>query len=479
MKNDITKGIKILSFFFGLCFLGIIVYLTYFNIFVAPGIENRPENPRVALAEREVVRGSIVDRNEVPIVWSEGNEENQKRKYKSPEAYAHITGYNSRIYNKTGIEKAYNDALIGRTVGYDVIGAFFRTLKEEVGEDEKRGMNVKLTIDSKAQEAAYKAFGNDKGAAVAIDPSTGEVIALVSAPAYNPENIDANYSKYLSDNKGNPFVNRALQGYYPPGSVFKMVTSASALDNIPDITTKKFNCNGRLKIGNYVLTDDSNARHGNIDLERGFRVSCNYTFGSVGLLLGYNRLKETAENFMFNRAITPADGDEYLNIRAGSFKIQDANDKAYLAQNAIGQNGVTTNPMHMALVTAAIANEGVMMKPYIVEKVEDRYGIAISTSRPEILSHCCSDNSANKVKKYMVETVKSGTAGRMRISGITVGAKTGSAENTLGEETHSWLTAFAPYDNPKIAVAVIVENAGIGGGRAADIAKKTIEAYLK
>lgn len=480
MKNNnikSVKSIKKLTVFFSVCLLSIVAYLTYFTLYQAAEVEDNSANPRVAIAESEVLRGSILDRNGNVIAYSEGTPDNQKRIYTNGKAFSPVTGYMSKIYGKTGIERAYNEILIGKTSSYDIFATFFRTLKEELNENDKLGANVELTIDNDTQLAAYNAMKNYTGAVAAINPSTGEVLAMVSTPTYDPGSIDENFEQYSSDEKGAPLVNRATAGYYPPGSVFKIVTSAAALESIGDIDEQQFVCDGGLKIGDYVLWDYGHTSHGKVDIKKGFSVSCNYTFGSIGMELGFDRLNSYAEKFMFNKKISSADDVDVLNIRSGSFTISDRSSNSLVAQNAIGQNGVTTNPMHMAMITGAIANGGVMMEPYIVKGITDRYGVEMMSGSSRVISRAISPETAAKISDYMVYTVESGTGKSAQISGITIGGKTGSAENSQGDVTHSWFVAFAPAENPQIAVAVVAENAG-GGSVAGKVARAVIKAYL-
>ena len=480
MRNEnvkSVKSIKRLTVFFSVCLLSIVGYLTYFTLYKAAQVENNSTNPRISIAESEVLRGSILDRDGNAIAYSEGTPESQKRLYTNGKAFAFITGYMSKTYGKTGIENAYNEALIGNTSSYDIFATFFRTLKEDLNEKDKLGANVVVTIDGDAQIAAYNAMKDYKGAVAAINPSTGEVLALVSTPTYEPGSIDDSFSKYSSDEENAPLVNRATSGYYPPGSVFKLVTASAALEGIGDIEQQQFVCDGGLKIGDYVLWDYGHTSHGKVDLKKGFGVSCNYTFGKIGTELGFSRLNSYAEKFMFNKTINSADDIDVLKIRSGSFTTSDRTSDALIAQNAIGQNGVTTNPMHMAMITGAIANGGVMMEPYIIKGITDRYGVELMTGSSEILSRPISAETADKVSNYMVYTVESGTGKAVQISGVTIGGKTGSAENSQGDVTHSWFVAFAPAENPEIAVAVVAENAGTGS-KAAKVARAVIKAYL-
>lgn len=478
MNNNLAKNIKVLVIFFTICFLSIIVYISYFNIFVGDKIINDPSNRRIKAIENEILRGSILDRNGNIIVYSKRDfHGNQKRVYNDGEKFAHIVGYDSYIYGKTGVEEGYNNYLQGKTNGYDILGSIFKTIKATINNDEKRGNNIYLTIDSDLQEKAFKLLGNNKGAVVALNPTTGEVLALVSKPTFDPQTIDDNFKTYNTDNIGTPFINRATRGFYPPGSTFKIITVSSALENIEGITNEIFNCKHTLKIGTYKLSDDEKTPHGKINLEKAFAVSCNYTFGSIGMELGYDTLQKTAENFMFNQNIKSNDESDVLKIRSGSIGIDNGKSKAGTAQDAIGQNMVAANPMVMALVASAIANNGVMMKPYVVKEIKDSYGMKVEEKTPAILTQALSGDIAKIVKEYMIDVVKSGTGKNARIKGITVAGKTGTAQND--KKAHSWFTAFAPADNPQITVAVIVENGGHGSQKAALIAKGLIKEYLK
>jgi penicillin-binding protein A len=480
LNNDnLTRNIKKLVIFFSICFFSMIVYLTYFSFYVAGKIVNDPINKRIRIAEGKVLRGSILDRNGDAIAYSKRTgQDTQKRYYEDGEAFAHAVGYNSYIYGKTGIERAYNDALQGKTFEFDILGSIFKNLKENLAGDEKKGNNVYLTLDKDSQVKAYAMLGNDKGAVVALNPKTGEVLTMVSKPAFNPGTIDKNFKVYNTDEKGTPLFNRAAQGSYPPGSVFKIVTAVAAIENIPGVTKSTIDCIGKLKIGNYVLSDYGGKSHGKIDLAKAFEKSCNYTFGQLGIKLGFDAMEQTAEKFMFNKEI-PDDELNSLGISEGKISIEEEKEKSYLAQDAIGQHMVSANPMQMALVASAIANDGVMMKPYIVKEVTDRYDVPLSQTKSKILAESIDKSTADIIEDYMIRVVKAGTGTNAKISGITVAGKTGSAEDEKKNATHSWFVAFAPAEDPEIAVAVIVENGGVGGKRAAEVAREVMKAYLK
>ena len=476
---NLEKNIKKLVIVFSLLLFSIIGYLSYFYLYDADKVINDSSNRRIAIYNNEILRGSILDRNGKAIA-SSTREKNgdQTRVYANGPAFAHITGYNSSKYDKTGIELAYNDILQGKNFLYNVFGGMTKSVIDDIQGKEKRGNDVYTTIDYDSQMAAYNGLGSDLGAVAAINPKTGEIIAMASTPSYDPQAIDTNFSK-LSKDSSAPFVNRAAAGYYPPGSTFKIVTLSSALENHTVDMNDTFNCNGALKINDYTLKCEGNIAHGHVNVKTAFKLSCNITFGTIGMKLGFNNLKNTAEKFMFNKSIATGDMYDSVNIKSGKVTISNEKNRALTAQDSIGQNGVTANPMQMALVASAVANNGTIMKPYLIKQIKNRYGTAIDEGKSEKLSDAISQDTASQVKDCMIETVKSGTGMSARINGITVAGKTGSAEDKKDKETDSWFVAFAPAENPEIAVAVIVENAGAGGGRAASIAKDVIRTYLK
>jgi penicillin-binding protein A len=484
-NKNLVKNIKVLLIFFSLCFFSIIIYLTYFDLFLSEKLSQNSANQRTRLEENKVLRGSIMDKNGTVLVYSEAvNGKEQKRIYKFGELFAHVTGYNSYRYGKRGVEQAYNDVLTGKTTSsYNLVGNFFKGLKEMINKDEKRGNDVYLTLDKELQEVAFNALGNNRGAVAAVNVKTGEILALVSKPSFNPQyfvdDLQEKLSAYNKEDAGAPQVNRAVNGVYPPGSTFKLVTTASALENIKDVGKKSYNCSGALSIYDYVLKDHGGSSHGNINLETAFKVSCNITFGQIGMALGYDNLKNTAEKFMFNKNISFNDDFSIFDLKEGEIQLKDKRNNALLAQNAIGQNQVTSNPLHMALVTAAIANDGVMMSPYLVKEIKDRYNVTLYAAKPEKLTEAVSVENSQKIKQYMEETVKTGTGKNARITGVKVGGKTGTAEVSENQEPHSWFVAYGGIESPEIAVAVIVENGGTGGGKAAPIAREIIKTYLK
>lgn len=479
-NNNLVKNIRNLLVFFILCFAAIIVYLTYFDMRIAENISDDPTNKRIRAEENMCLRGAIYDRNGDQIAYSQRTPDGkQKRFYKYGEEFAHITGYNSVVYGKSGIESAYNQELQGKGVSMDFLGSLFRSIRSGMNSEEKKGNNLILTVDSNVQKAAYDAMGDDKGGIAVMNPKTGEMLALVSKPSFDPGNIDNDFKELSTNDKDTPLLNRSTKGYYPPGSTFKIITASSALQNIPDVEEQTFNCKGKLSFGKYSLSDFNGEVHGRIKIDKAFKESCNFTFGTLGMQLGYTNLKNTAEGYMFNKNIETNDDHDSLHIKAGTISIADPKSRASLAQDAIGQNMVAANPMDMLLAASAVANNGNMMKPYIVKQIKDSYGNVIEEKKPQVLTNAITPEIANKLKGYMISVVKGGTGTKAKIKGITVAGKTGTAQDAAMGETHSWFVAFAPAENPQIAIAVIVENGGTGGTKAAGIARDVLKSYFK
>ncbi|MCY6483298.1 penicillin-binding transpeptidase domain-containing protein [Clostridium aestuarii] len=467
--NDISKNIKNVLGVFLVCFLGVILYITYFEIFKAEDIISSPYNKRLLAKRNAILRGTIYDRNMNPLTKSEkSNSFNQERTYLYGEIFANVIGYISPRYGITGLERKYDSTLIGADT-MD-LSKFFETITEK---SNRIGYNLRTTLDYNIQKRAYDLLGNNKGAVVVLNPKNGEVLAMVSKPSYNPNNLDKNWKK-INSNKDNPLYNRATLGLYPPGSIFKIITSVSALENIEGINKKIFKDEGILVFNSKESLENYNGEKlGEIGLSEAFVESSNVVFGKLGIELGNYNLRNTAEKFYFNKNIPIND----FNVNKGSFPSLRRNEQGNIAQSAIGQGEVIVSPMHMALVTGAIANDGIMMKPFLVKDILNSKENTVKKIKTESLGKITSKQNARIIKKFMKKTVDEGTGKNARINGINICGKTGTAENGEGA-SHSWFVGFAPYSKPTVVVAVIVENGGVGGVKAAKIAKQVIQEAL-
>jgi peptidoglycan glycosyltransferase len=350
---------------------------------------------------------------------------------------------------------------------------------------------VVLTLQQAAQQAAYDGLAGHRGAAVAIDPRTGAVLAMVSTPSYDPNRLSSHegdkiraYYNALQDDDADPLLNRVVQQTYPPGSTFKVITSAAAL------SSGKFTPDSRIPSPRELdlpQTDRNLKNFGGESCGDGktstladaFRISCNTAFGQLGMTLGGDAVREQAEKFGF--------GEEDLQVptRVARSVVPDELSPPQEAQAAIGQYDVRVTPLQMAMVAAGVANDGVVMKPYLVETVRGPDLDVISEAEPQELSRAVSSDVAAQLTRMMTAVVAKGTGTRAQIPGVTVAGKTGTAQHGKGKAPHAWFISFAPAEDPQVAVAVVVEDGGqlghegFGGSIAAPIAKKVMEAVLK
>ena len=472
--KDISSNIKKVTVVFLLCFMILISYMAYFEIFKAPTLVARSENKRLWVKRNSVLRGTIFDRNVKPLTKSERvNELTQKREYLYGPYFSHVLGYVNAKYDMTGLEKKYDAELMGTNSDENLLDY----LQKDDKKDKKIGDNLVTTLDLNLQKLAYDALGDNRGAVVAINPKTGEILSMVSKPSYDPNNLDSIWTSINTD-KNRPLINRATMGLYPPGSTFKTITAISALQNIGDIMTERFDDNGKLYFNSKEsLSNFDGETFGNIGFRDAYVQSSNVVFGTIALKLGNDKLKTTAESLYFNKPI-PCDG---IYITPSKFPALKNYEKGNIARSGIGQATDLATPMQMALIAGTIANDGSMMKPYLVQEVVSVDGNVKKKGESVSLGNVVSKENAKVMKDFMHGVVTEGTGRRAAISGIDVCGKTGTAEHTdeKNAPAHSWFIGFAPYQNPTIAVAVIVEDGGQGGIAAANIAGQVMKSWLQ
>lgn len=479
--NDLWKNVRNVMVIFLFCFVALISYIAYFQVFKSTDIANDSGNKRLWAKRNEILRGTIYDRDGNPLTTSTRIDEyTQSRGYTYGDLYVHALGYIDERFGLTGLEEEFDSELSK----YSGLSNSFRSfindfnLKKafENRDEEKVGNGIITTLDHDLQQIAYDALGDEKGAVVALNPKTGEILAMVSKPTYDPENIeqameDANTGVDL-DSK---LLNRAIYGIYPPGSVFKTVTLAAALEKDPTVVDRTFVDEGKITFEDGTeLNNYMKQAHGNLSLEQAYKVSSNVVFGTLAMELGNDYLKEVAERFGFNSRI-PGIG---LSISQSNFPKLDSSELGNIAQSGIGQGSVTVTPMQMAIVAATVANDGVLMEPKLVNKVVDKDGNTVKAIDDKALkSDVISKDIADTIKEYMGYLVSSNIYRWPYFEGTNAGGKTGTADYMIdGEEAipHGWFISLAPIDDPQIAVAVIVENGENGAGSAAYVASRVV-----
>ena len=464
---------KIIHAVIGVCLLFslLIAYLTYFELFMKDRIINNSYNQRLNDNESGVMRGSILDRNGKVLAKSRINGNTQERIYPYGSLYSQIIGYDSRIYGKSLLEASYNAYLSNR---YDIHSIL--DISGKVAGYKPSGANVSLTIDHQLQTKAEKLMRNIKGAAVVMNPKTGEILAMVSKPDFNPNDseLESNWTN-LVESPDSPFLPRATQGMYAPGSTFKVVTAAAAVDN--GMSGMTFDDKGVVTIDGKQFHNSGGDVYGSLDIKRAMTVSCNTFFAKLGTDLGFKNLKDAALSFGLEKAV-PFD----LPVGKSTFPYKEMS-KADMASVGIGQGKILVTPLQMAMIASSIANDGIMMKPLLVKQVATVNGIVLHTGSPSELYSSVSPETSASIKDMMIDVVEHGTGKNARIQGIQVAGKTGTAQNELTgkgkSKEHAWFIGFAPAGDPQVAVAVIAEYSGSSGGSlCAPIARELMSEWL-
>jgi peptidoglycan glycosyltransferase len=480
-------------------FLLLLVQINYIQVFAADDLENNAANAtRQLRAEYQVDRGSILANDGRTVLASSRRSAGllrYQRRYPLGPTYAHVTGFYSFVFGRTELEQAYNEYLAG-----EAAELLPQTLTDLVLGRDRRGATIVSTMDPAIQSAAEAAALAEPGdvAIAVVEPSTGNVLALVSEPTYDPNLLAAQDGptvrrawEELNADPEKPLVSRASDELFPPGSTFKLVTASAALENGfgPESTWP----NPREL--DLPLTDETLQNFGGshcvggratITLAEALRDSCNVTFGEIGLTLGPDALEEQARLYGFTAEagedLVPFDIPWVSGVFPDATTFEGADPQ--VAVSAIGQQDVRANPLQMALVSAAIANDGVLLRPRLVTEIRDPSGRVIATFEPEEFSRPLSPENAAAMTSMMVAVVSSGTGTAGQIPGVTVAGKTGTAQHGEGLDPHAWFTAFAPAEAPQVAVAVIVLDGGnlgseaTGGQVAAPIARAVMEAAL-
>lgn len=451
---------------FTTAFLLLVINLTHMQFIASAKLTAKPENIRPILYEKRIQRGTIISSDGVVLATNRKRGEGYERIYPKGELAANITGFYSAKYGRAGLELTYNDYLSGQNKVSSIDDYIKRLLGKEAP-----GNDLTLTLDMGLQAVAHKALGSRKGAVVALNPKTGAILALVSRPSFDPNTIDSNWKSIANDPDG-VMVNRATQSRFTPGSSFKIISAAAAIEDGGISTSTVFNAPAQLKIYGGKVTNYGNTGLGKIPFEEAFAKSVNTVFGQIGRDLGGGKLVEKSRAFGLNAEIP-------FDLPAIKSTLPEAADMDELevAWTAVGQGRVGVSPLMMVLVGAAVANDGIIMEPYLVEKASEFDGNVVFERTPRAWLHPITKETAGVMRSLMEMVVNKGTGRSAQIDDVRVAGKTGTAE--VGKDApHAWFVGFTPAEDPKIVVAVIIENGGTGGKIAGPIAKQIIAASL-
>ncbi|HWB21299.1 MAG TPA: penicillin-binding transpeptidase domain-containing protein [Gaiellaceae bacterium] len=477
----------------------LIVATTYWQTWAAPGLAARQDNAIQRVAQFEVRRGFIYASDGKTILArnvreKSGGQTLYFRTYPTNGFASQVIGYSTQSRARAGLEESENDYLTGSNKD---LGTFIDTLGDKLQGTTVQGNSLVLTLNVKAQKVAESELAGKCGAAVVWNPTTGAVLAMASSPTYNPNLVEKpnGYQQILSAKSkacadASPLLNRATQGLYPPGSTFKTITAAAALDDGVYTPTSTFYDPGYCtEYGKQVYNaDDQSGGHeafGNVTLAEAYQHSINAVFCNIGQKLTSARLLNEAKKFGFYTVPpleTPSDARSASGLYKGS-KLYDPKDPDRFVdpgRTAFGQGQMLVTPLQMAMVAGAVANGGVMMKPYVVKKVVSPSGSVVARTKSHVLRTPITPKTAAALNQMMVSVVTGGTGTEAQIPGVTVAGKTGTAETNKPGVYDAWFIFFAPAEHPTVAGAVVVQDVpgGFGGAISAPIAKALMQAIL-
>ncbi len=465
---------------FSCMFAVLVANLTYIMVFQAEDLQNRSGNNHTIIKEQKTARGSISTHDGVVLAYSEANEDGTyERHYPAGNLATHVVGYYSSRYGSSGIESSWNSTLQGE----ENLATIQDLINKMAGKTE-RGNDVKLTLNSSVQQAAQNAIDGYKGSCVVLDPTTGAVLAMASSPTYNAENaesvLEQAASQTSSSSRSSELLNRATSSLSGPGSTFKTVTLAGALNAGTVSENTFFSSPGSMEIGNAKVSNYDSESYGYISVKRAFELSSNTVFGQIGVQLGSKSLVETAESFGFNSKVD-FDLPVATSLMPEESEMTEWETAWAAAGEPVGEHsspaGPQSNVFQMAMVASAIANDGKIMKPYLVESTSNANGTQAYSTTPTLYKQACNKDIAERVLQCMKGVVSSGTGYAANVSGVTVAGKTGTAENQ-GKNPDSWFIGIADADGAKnVVIAIEIEEAQ-GTGLASEKAKAVIEAAL-
>lgn len=463
-RNIRNKPLKRIRLLFILMFIGLIGNILYFVIVQADQVVINDYNPRLDEIEAGVMRGDILDRSGQQLATSILQDREQIRVYPFASLFAHSVGYTG--VGRTGIE-AYNNLDLIRSNN-----SFKDQLTGLFSADLDQGNSVITTFDADLQQLASDLLGNQRGAIVAMDPLSGEILAMVSKPDFDPNTIKINYESLINDRDSASLLNRSTQGLYPPGSTYKILTTIGYLEQNKASDFFHY-CEGDIYVGQKVIHCYNNHAHGRLSLDEAFALSCNTAFAKMGEDIDIDRLNDISSQFFYNENI----GLE-IATETSSFELTSESSPNEIVETIIGQGKTLITPLNNVMIASAVANKGVSMIPFISKQVVSGKGEVISTRESAVYRTIMTPAMSDTIATYMILTSAKGTAKALDTESYDIASKTGTAENSQGA-AHAWYIGYAPAQNPEIALAIIVENVGSSSVNAVPIADELYKYYLE
>lgn len=461
------RAILRLTYLFGVFLFSIIAYFGYFLYAKSASVVNNSYNLRQDLLADRYIRGDILSLDGKVLATTKHAEDGtETRFYPYNQMFSHAVG---RFFKgKTGIELTENFTML--TCNENGLSQILN----EMSEEKNYGDNVISTLNYTLQKTAYEALGEYKGSVVVLEASTGKVLAMVSKPSYDPNQITEEWETLSSDDSGkSALLNRATQGFYAPGSTFKILTLLEFLREYPKQKEKyEYTCNGEAEFDGIVIHCAGNTVHGKQDLKQSFANSCNTSFANIGMKLNQKSLKKLCDSMGFNTTL-PA----MFAASKSKYTIGTKEEGFDIPRTTIGLGKTLITPLHSAMLAASIANNGVVMQPYLVDSVVNHSGKTVRVTKSKTGAQWMSEEEADLLKEYMQAVVEKGTAHSLSGLAVSVAGKTGTATYDNDKPPHAWFVGFAPVEEPEIVISVLVESVGGGSSYAVPVAKKIIQAY--
>ncbi len=468
VKKKSNREIWFTGIFFSVLFLVMMGFYVRFVVVDGQDMINSSYNSRQKMLTAKNSRGIIYSADMEKLAETVTDEEGKEyRNYPYENLFAHVVGFSTK--GKTGIEAQANSYLINSNIPLS------DKINNEIDGVKNPGDNVYTSLRTDLQKIASKSLGVSKGAVIVSNVKTGEILAMVSKPDFNPCTIVEDWDKYVEDESSTVLLNRATQGIYPPGSTFKIITSLAYLrEHNGNYEDYSYNCKGSFKYGDSKITCYHGNVHNEVDMIKSFAKSCNCSYANIGINVDREIYRQTIESLGFNQSL-PVD----FNYNKSKLKVDESVSGEDMIQISFGQGSVQMTPLHLHLITNAIANGGTPMKPQLINKVETATGELVKEFKSQPYQAFMTEQEAEILKMLMAEVVQQGTAKKLKGLEYTAAGKTGSAEyNMVKEDSHAWFTGFAPVEDPEISVTIIVERIGSGGDYAVPIAKRLFDAYF-
>ena len=469
MKKKRNRQILAVTWLFVGLFFAMMGYTCHYAVTHRQTLMNNSYNTRQEILIAQNSRGSIYAAGGQKLAETVTDGEGKEtRVYPYANMFSHAVGYASN--GKFGIEAFANYYLINSNT----------RLSDKVANDvagkKYPGDSVITTLDVDLQKIAYDSLGMYRGAVIVSEPSTGRILAMVSKPDFDPNEIDQIWDTLINDKESSVLLNRTTQGLYPPGSTFKIVTALEYIRENPDSYSQfSFQCNGRFTHGEERINCYHGTSHGSENFTKAFAKSCNSAFASIGLELDRKKFGKTLDELLFNQELKVD-----FAYNQSKLAMDENTTDSDVMQAAIGQGTTQITPLELNMITAAIANDGELMKPYLLDRVETADRSVVKQFSPDSYKRLMSEEEAQIMTELMEEVVKSGTGTKLSGLSYTAAGKTGSAEyNKVKSDSHAWFTGFAPVEEPQVCVTIIIEGAGSGGDYAVPIAKRILDACFE